>query len=250
MGMALTRNESQSPTHLAHTFKDDCAVVSHAFGPALEGQRQNRGELGRLFAVDAPGRGFVEVVSRRVRAVDAGAPFDDVEVELKNALLAEDEFSHRHQCELRSLAEDGAARAEEQVLYQLLREGGTAADTAAFHIVLGGDLNRLPIEPMVLVKPRVLGRDDSVLEIERDLAERNESVVFLIRLVVNPGLQTALDVDGGGRWVDPPEGHKGNRGKRPKCNDNDDKPLKKGPEKTFPARCPRGFAERFSHISE
>jgi hypothetical protein len=26
--------------------------------------------------------------------------------------------------------------------------------------------------------------------------------------------------------------------------------LKKGPEKTFPARCPRGFAERFSHISE
>jgi hypothetical protein len=75
---------------------------------------------------------------------------------------------------------------------------------------------------MVLVKPRVLRRDDSVLEIRRDLAERNEFVVFLIRLVVNPGLETALDVHRGGRWIDPPGGDKDNRGKRPKGHDADD----------------------------
>ncbi|MFZ0861000.1 MAG: hypothetical protein WCA27_14575 [Candidatus Sulfotelmatobacter sp.] len=52
----------------------------------------------------------------------------------------------------------------------------------------------MPIEPMVLVEVRVLRGDNSVLKIGRDLAERNEFVAFMIRSVVNPGLQPALDV--------------------------------------------------------
>jgi hypothetical protein len=48
---------------------------------------------------------------------------------------------------------------------------------------------------MVLVEARVLRGDDSVLELGRDLAERNELVAFVIRSVVNPSLQVALDVD-------------------------------------------------------
>jgi hypothetical protein len=50
---------------------------------------------------------------------------------------------------------------------------------------------------MVLVEVRVLCGDYSVLEIGRDLAERNEFVVFVIRSVVNPGLQPALDMHRG-----------------------------------------------------
>jgi hypothetical protein len=50
---------------------------------------------------------------------------------------------------------------------------------------------------MVLVEARVLRGDYSVLEIGRDLAERNEFVVFVIRSVVNPCLQMALDVHRG-----------------------------------------------------
>jgi len=50
---------------------------------------------------------------------------------------------------------------------------------------------------MVLVEARVLRRDYSVLEIGRDLAERNEFVAFVIRSMVNPGLQAALDVHRG-----------------------------------------------------
>jgi hypothetical protein len=46
---------------------------------------------------------------------------------------------------------------------------------------------------------RVLCGDYSVLEIGRDLAERNEFVAFAIRRVVNPGLQAALDVHRGCR---------------------------------------------------
>ena len=59
---------------------------------------------------------------------------------------------------------------------------------------------------MVLVEACVLRRDYSVLKIGRDLAEGNEFVAFVIRSVANPGLQAALGVHGGGRWVDPPAG--------------------------------------------
>ena len=50
---------------------------------------------------------------------------------------------------------------------------------------------------MVLVEVRVLCGDYGVLEIGRDLAERNEFVAFVIGSVVNPGLQPALDVHRG-----------------------------------------------------
>jgi hypothetical protein len=47
---------------------------------------------------------------------------------------------------------------------------------------------------MVLVEARVLRGDYSVLEIGRDLAERNEFAALVIRSVMNPGLNVALDV--------------------------------------------------------
>jgi len=48
---------------------------------------------------------------------------------------------------------------------------------------------------MVLVEATVLRGDYSVLEIGRDLAERNEFVVFTIRFALNPGLNAALYVN-------------------------------------------------------
>jgi hypothetical protein len=78
---------------------------------------------------------------------------------------------------------------------------------------LGSELDRVPIEPMMLVEARILRSDYRVLEIGRDLAEGNESVPFLIWLVVNPGLQAALDLHCGCRRVDPPGGHKKQCGK-------------------------------------
>jgi hypothetical protein len=55
----------------------------------------------------------------------------------------------------------------------------------------------MPIEPMVLVEARILRGDYCVLEIKRDLAQRNELVAFVIRSVVNPGLHATLDVHRG-----------------------------------------------------
>jgi len=64
----------------------------------------------------------------------------------------------------------------------------------------------------VLVESRVLSGDDGMLEVWRDLAERDECVVLAIGLVVHPGLEAALDVDCCGGRVDPPGGHKEQRG--------------------------------------
>src|SRR5258708_15494589 len=89
---------------------------------------------------------------------------------------------------------------------------------------------------MVPVEVRVLCGDYSVLEIGRDLAERNELVAFAIRRAVNPGLQAALDVHCGCRWVDPPGGHKDQRGKRPKKRHADDKPSNQASEEARPKR--------------
>ena len=145
---------------------------------------------------------------------------------------------------------DRAARSEEQVLYELLRNGRSSASAIAFQIFVGSDLDLVPIESMVLVEARILCGDYSVLEIDRDLAERNEFVPFSRRRVVNPGLQAALDVHRGCRWVDPPGGHKDQRGEQPKKHHADDNPPNKGWEEAPPKR---GFGLRvwrFSHVSE
>jgi len=79
----------------------------------------------------------------------------------------------------------------------LLRKAGSSASASAFQTVFGSDFDLVPVEPMVLVEARVLCCDYSVLEIGRDLAEWNEFVAFVIRSVVNLGLEAALDVHRG-----------------------------------------------------
>src|ERR1039458_2575471 len=108
----LAKYCARLPIHLAHPLKDEHAVVIHALGPSLQGSRQNRGEPCRLFPADTPSRTSVVVTTRRLCTIDTRAPFNHVEIDLQNAPLAEDEFGHRYQCELRTLAEDRAARSE------------------------------------------------------------------------------------------------------------------------------------------
>ena len=109
-------------------------------------------------------------------------------------------------------------------------------NSATVHIVFSSDLHRVPIESMMLVEARVFRGDDRMLEIGRDLAQRNEFVSFVIRRVVNPGLQAALHVHRGGRWVDPPGRYENQRSKRPKKRHSDEKPSNEGPEKTSSTR--------------
>jgi len=178
-----------------------------------------------------PRRNVVVDATRPLRTIDTRAPFDYVQVYLQNALLAEDDFSHWYERDLRTLTKDRAAGSEKQILYELLREGGCSTSALAFHILSRSDFNLVPIEPVMLVEARVLGGDYGVLEIRRDLAERKELIVFLIWPVMNPGLQSALDLHHGGRWVDPAGYNQQQRGNRPKGQRSDDKPSKNGSER-------------------
>jgi hypothetical protein len=67
---------------------------------------------------------------------------------------------------------------------------------------------------------------------------------------MHEGLQAALDVEGGGGRVDPPCGHKGERGKGPKSYQNEDKPSKEGTEGMLPKRGLGGNVWGCGHISE
>ena len=221
------------PTQLAHPFQDEFAVAIHVFGVALQGPRQDCSEPGGLFPANIEGRGFVVVAARPFRAINPRAPFDDIEVELQNALLTEDEFGHRNKRELGALAEDGAAGSEEQVLNELLRQSGASTKAATLQIVFSGDFRGLPIESTVLVEARILRGDHGVLEIGRNLAQWNELVSFVIGLVANPGLQTALHVNRGRWWVDPTGRHKEQNGNGPKKRRCDEKPSSEGSQREF-----------------
>src|SRR5262249_9365029 len=144
--------------------------------------------------------------------------------------------------------EEGTVRSEEQVFYQLLREGGASTKAAAFEIAFRSDLNGLPIESVMLIEAAVFGSDDGVLEVGRDLAERDEFVPFVIRRVVNPGLPAALHVHSGGRGVDPTSGHKNQRSERPKKRHGDDQPSNYGAKKAFAGRRLRVYVGVFSHL--
>ena len=95
---------------------------------------------------------------------------------------------------------------EEEVFDQLLGKGGSTAPAAALQVLVGSNLDLMPIEAVVLIEEPVLGGDDGVLKLGGDLAEGNELVARAIGLAVNPGLEAALDVDGGGGRIDPAGG--------------------------------------------
>ena len=106
----------------------------------------------------------------------------------------------------------------------------------AFHIVFGGDLNRVPVETVVLVEALVFSGDDGVLQIGRDLAERDEVVAFAVGLVMYPGLQAAFDVYSAGWRVDPAESDKQEHGQQPEKSDDESKPSKRRPKEALPAQ--------------
>jgi hypothetical protein len=86
---------------------------------------------------------------------------------------------------------------------------------------------------MMLVKARVFRGDDGVLEIGRDLAQRNKLVAFVIRSVVDPGLHSALDMNRGRRRIDPADGDKKQGGEQPKKERADKDPSKEGYEQAL-----------------
>jgi hypothetical protein len=232
--------EQGLPVHLAHAFLDEGAVAGHVVGAALEGGGEDGGKLGGLAAVEVAGRGVEVVAAGGFGSVDAGAPLDDVEVELEDALLAEDELGDGDEGGFGAFAEEGAAGAEEEILDELLVDGGAPAETVLGIVVVevpfGSDLHGLPVEAVVLVEAGVFGGDDGVLEVGGDAVEGNEVVGGGVGLGGKPGLDAALDVDRGGGRVDETEGGESEDGEQPEGCEREEEPAGDGAEGGLAAR--------------
>ena len=107
----------------------------------------------------------------------------------------------------------------------------------------------MPIEAVVLIETRVFCGDDGVLEIGRDLVDREEGVALAIRFAVHPGLHAAFDVDGGGGRVDPAEGEKGERGEGPDEDDAEGDPFEDGSGRELSRGSLGGRVWSFRHTS-
>src|SRR5579884_3410851 len=119
--------------------------------------------------VDVSGGGPVPVVASGFGAIDAGAPFDDIKIEFQNSPLAQHNLRHGDERELGAFAENGTPGSKEEILDELLRDGGPAPQTAALQVIFRGNFHGVPVEAVVLVKASVLRGDDGVLKIGRDL---------------------------------------------------------------------------------
>ena len=210
-------------------------------------------------AVEVAGGGVEVVVAGGFGSVDAGAPLDYVEVELEDALLAEDEFGDGDEGGFGALAEEGVAGAEEEIFDQLLIDGGSAAETVfgivVVEVTFGGDFHGLPVEAVVLVEARVFGGDDGVLEIGGDAVEGNEVVGGVVGSGGEPGRDAALDVDGGGGRVEEAESGEGEDGEQPEGGEGEEKPAGDRAEgdvaarRTGPRRCRSGGGIREERVS-
>src|SRR5581483_373252 len=215
---------------------------------SLEWRGKNGRELGRLLPPDVACRGSKVKASGSLRPIHAGAPLDQVQIELQNAPLPENEFGNWYQRGLGAFAKEGASCAEEQVLHQLLGEGGSSAGALAFHVFFGGDVHLVPVETVMLVEARIFPRDYRVLKFRRDLAERNEFKALLIGLAMDPSLPPSLHLHGSRRRVDPAGGKKQECGDRPKGQHTDGEPQNEGAERRFAKRGKDGCFRPGNHV--
>jgi hypothetical protein len=127
----------------------------------------------------------------------------------------------------------------------LLRDGGSPASAFPFQILLGGDLDLLPVEPVVLVKVPIFCSNDRVLKIAGDLVKRKKCGAWPVRFVLKPGLPATLHLYRRCRWINPPGRQEHQRGQRPKKHQDDDDPTNKGPQE---ARSKSGLRLCWPHV--
>ena len=144
------------------------------------GRRKHGGQSGRLSCIEL-GRTLAEVVPGGGFGTEhALAPFHIVEVDLKNALLAQHQLQQLRQHQLLALAQKVALARQQQVLGQLLGDGGAAIDLGGLAVVSGGSglgfgialpglLNSIPFHAMMLHEAGVFGSNHRTLEVAGDL---------------------------------------------------------------------------------
>ena len=128
---------------------------------------------------------LAEIVERcRRDAVGVEAEEDLVEIELENLVLVEGLLDAMRQNGFLHLALDGALIGEEEVLGHLLGDGGGADDLSLaghldFDIAHARGREARPVKALMLVEGLVLGRDEGLDELLRDVVDRHEETALL-----------------------------------------------------------------------
>ena len=122
--------------------------------------RQRGGESGRLFIAQLCWCNAEVGPARLLRAPHPRSPLGGVEIQLHDAVLAQDELEPYRGHRLLELPKDRAGRREIQILRQLLGDGARAAMPAGPPRVLQLD----EVDPVVRFESRIFGDDDHALE--------------------------------------------------------------------------------------
>src|SRR3954447_16233572 len=92
--------------------------------------------------------------------INAWAPFDDVEVDFNNPMLAPGQLDPCREPGFERLSRPVASRPQEKVFRGLHRDRAGADQLTAFaSVALPCRLDRVPIEPVMLAEPGILAGD-------------------------------------------------------------------------------------------
>ena len=145
-------------------------------GPGRQCRRRAResGNQRALGEVQLLRRPTEQLPRHRLHAVDAGAQVDPVQIELEYLILAELPVDHHRQRRFAQLPAVGFLVRQEQRPGELLRHRASALHRSRrAQVPDHGAAERNRIDAGVRVKPVVLDRDEGVLEVLGDLAQRD-----------------------------------------------------------------------------
>ena len=172
--LRLLRRDRVRILHQPH---DALLHLLHAL-QALEGIedfriRQHAGEQ-RGFAEIEACRGFPKIIARRgFGAVNAIAPFHNVEIQFENARFGKIVFEAARENQLANFAQQRFAFMQKRIARQLHRQRARAAHvTAFFPVDPKRFFHRFIVDAVVLIKHVVFADDNGLLQIGRDAFER------------------------------------------------------------------------------
>ena len=127
-------------------------------------------------------------------AVDAGAQIHPVQVQLENLLFGELRLDHHRDRRFLHLSSVGAHVRQEQRARELLRQRAAALEPAAgAYIADHGTSETDRVDARVVVEAAVFDGDDGVLQVGRDLVERD---VVALLVETEPGFAIGAVEDG------------------------------------------------------
>ena len=169
------RNKEANTCRKNAAERNDCSACSNLL-PSVQpsivaaGAGNDAGKGGGLVGVEAESRGGEILVGSGFDAEDAVTQFDNIQIDLQDALLTPQEFDEHGEVRLKEFARVSASRCAEHVLCRLLRDSAaTGNDTTRTLVAVERIKHIAKGESAMVVEVRIFGLDDCADQIRRDL---------------------------------------------------------------------------------